>query len=816
MIKLTNINKYFNKGKSNEIHVINNTSLKFPDKGLVAITGPSGCGKTTLLNVVGGLDSFSSGEINFDGQVIKKYKPLDWDVLRNHYVGYIFQNYNLITDKTVYENIEIALNMAGLNNKKEIEERINYVLEAVGMYNFRKRNVKALSGGQQQRVAIARAIAKSPKVVLADEPTGNLDANNTFEIMSIIKKISQTCLVILVSHERSLVEFYADRIIEVADGKVIKDYESSGNKSMEHLDDRNIYLKDLNYDDSAKENNIIRYYEKEKDDSLDFQVIEVKDTIYVKTNTKSNKKIKYITDDSEVRLIDDHYKAKQSHEALDYKFDMSQYEDIKEPKNKKSFIRFTDSLMQGFRKVTRKRKFIGKLLLLVYFVISALIVYQLATFASLTKLEDKDFLNVARNMVSVESEQKLTSTDLQSIINGVDGVEWSPYSSSAYARITYQDFYQGNIDRSLNVYPVKASWIDPEQILYGNLPTNGNEVAIDEWVANDLLEDKWFSDLGVTDIEDLIGSYIYTQNPYSYKFEIVGITNTASPVVVVEDDAIFSFANENIGEYMAYGSAKDKITITEGRGIQNDNEILVSESFGTNNLGDTLMIKDVTYTIVGTYQIIPDEFESLQVYFQEVVVANAVIERELIANIDEGYYYSSSTAYFHSDDIAKAITDIEALNDKYEAVDSYEAQKSNQLLIQQEQISARVSSVIITLGGIMVYIFFMMRSSMLARIKEIGIYRSIGATKRDIYKIFFGEIFWFTTLGSLSGYLLMSLLVNRVQNAIGDLVQFFYFPIHYFVGGIVGIYLINIIFGLLPIFSLLRKTPSEINAKYDI
>ncbi|NLZ61456.1 MAG: ABC transporter ATP-binding protein, partial [Acholeplasmataceae bacterium] len=213
MIKISKINKYFNKGKQNEIHVINNTSITFPETGLVALTGPSGCGKTTLLNVIGGLDKFHSGEIDFDGNIINKYDPLKWDIIRNKYVGYIFQNYYLLPDKTVYENIETSLNIAGLYDKEKIEERINYVLESVGMYNYRRRNVQALSGGQQQRVAIARAIAKNPMVILADEPTGNLDANNTFEIMSIIKKISETCLVILVSHEKKLVDFYADRVI---------------------------------------------------------------------------------------------------------------------------------------------------------------------------------------------------------------------------------------------------------------------------------------------------------------------------------------------------------------------------------------------------------------------------------------------------------------------------------------------------------------------------------------------------------------------------------------------------------------------------
>ena len=472
MIKLTNLKKYFNKGKSNQINVIDNTSLTFPEVGLVAITGPSGCGKTTLLNVMGGLDSFDSGVISFDDRTIKKYKPLEWDILRNQYIGYIFQNYNLIDDKTVYENIETALNMAGLYDKQEIEERINYVLEAVGMYNYRRRNVKALSGGQQQRVAIARAIAKNPKVVLADEPTGNLDANNTFEIMSIIKKISQTCLVILVSHERTLVDFYADRVIEISDGRVIKDYENSGQKSLEHMDERNIYLKDLNLDDSLKDNNIVRYYENEPDKSLGFTIIEVKDSIYIKANTDTKKKVKFVTSDTEIRLIDDHYKAKQSHEALDYSFDMHQYGDIEHPKSKKSFIRFRDSFISGFRKVTGKRKFIGKLFLLVYFVISALIVYQLATFASLTRVEDKDFLQTAKNLIAVKSTESIMPSDINLLLNNVDGLEWAPYRNYTRMTIEYYDFYQGDVNTGFYAYPIKESWSNSDDLIYCRMPEN--------------------------------------------------------------------------------------------------------------------------------------------------------------------------------------------------------------------------------------------------------------------------------------------------------------------------------------------------------
>ena len=189
MIKIEKLNKYYNRKKSNEIHVINDLSLELPSKGLVVLLGPSGSGKTTLLNVLGGLDKVQSGTIVFGDKEIKGYKSKTWDEIRNKEVGYIFQNYNLLTNLTVYDNIALTLRMVGVVDKDEIDKRIDYILENIGMINYRKRRAYQLSGGQQQRVAIARALAKNPKVIIADEPTGNLDSKNTIEIMNIIKKI---------------------------------------------------------------------------------------------------------------------------------------------------------------------------------------------------------------------------------------------------------------------------------------------------------------------------------------------------------------------------------------------------------------------------------------------------------------------------------------------------------------------------------------------------------------------------------------------------------------------------------------------------
>ena len=265
MIKLNKVNKYYNKKKSNEIHVINNVTLTLPEKGLVCFYGPSGCGKTTLLNAIGGLDSVESGTITFNDVVIEKYNAKKWDEIRSEKVGYIFQNYGLIEDISVGKNLELVLTMLGVDIT-ESASRIEYALKAVGMEKYKKRKAKQLSGGQQQRVAIARALVKSPDVVIADEPTGNLDEKNTTQIMNIIKKISEECLVVLVTHERRLAEFYGDRIIEILDGKIVNDRDNKTGNLTELIanQDRNIYLKEYNKEEIRYRDVNINYFFQEK------------------------------------------------------------------------------------------------------------------------------------------------------------------------------------------------------------------------------------------------------------------------------------------------------------------------------------------------------------------------------------------------------------------------------------------------------------------------------------------------------------------------------------------------------------------------
>lgn len=221
MIKITDIVKDYKAGDS-VVHALKGVSLTFRENEFVSILGPSGCGKTTLLNVLGGLDRYTSGEIEINGKSTKLFRDKDWDAYRNHYIGFIFQSYNLIPHLSVLENVEIALTIAGLD-KKTKRARAVEALNRVGLGDQLNKRPNQLSGGQMQRVAIARAIVNNPKIILADEPTGALDSKTSKQIMELLKEIAGDHLIIMVTHNSDLAKKYSSRIIKLLDGEIKSD-----------------------------------------------------------------------------------------------------------------------------------------------------------------------------------------------------------------------------------------------------------------------------------------------------------------------------------------------------------------------------------------------------------------------------------------------------------------------------------------------------------------------------------------------------------------------------------------------------------------
>ncbi len=221
MLKLTDIKKTYTVGE-NTVKALNGVTVEFRKSEFVAILGQSGCGKTTLLNIIGGLDRYDSGELIINGKTTSSFVDSDWDMYRNHSIGFVFQSYNLIPHQTVLSNVELALTLSGVS-KAERRKRAKEVLEKVGLGDQLYKKPNQMSGGQMQRVAIARALINDPDILLADEPTGALDSETSVQIMDILKEISHDKLIIMVTHNPELAEEYSNRVIRLLDGKVVSD-----------------------------------------------------------------------------------------------------------------------------------------------------------------------------------------------------------------------------------------------------------------------------------------------------------------------------------------------------------------------------------------------------------------------------------------------------------------------------------------------------------------------------------------------------------------------------------------------------------------
>ena len=663
MIRIEKLNKYYNRHKKNQIHVINDTSLELPDKGLVALLGPSGCGKTTLLNAIGGLDKVNNGKIFIDDKKITTFNTYKKDKLRNLKIGYIFQDYKLIDNKSVYDNVAMVLRMIGIKDKSEVKKRVEYILERVGIYRYRYRPCGMLSGGERQRVGIARALVKNPDIILADEPTGNLDSKNTIEIMNIIKSISKDKLVILVTHEVELAKFYATRIIEVVDGKVEKDYQNKNKDNLDYRIDNKFYLKDFKYHEENKDNNInIDMYSDTKE-KLNLVIIFKNGNLYIKN--KDNDKVEVIDSSSNIELINDNYKQldKSVYEKYSFDFDKIINNNIK-LKYSSIFNIFT-IFSNGFKKVL-DYSFVKKLLLIGFFLSSLFVTYSVSNLLGVATVNDKDFIKTNKNYLMLES--KKVSVNDYNKYSEMDGINYVlPGDSNASFNIDTKGYYQTeNVGLTIGGSIASTNMISKDNLIYGRMPENEYEIVIDKMTYKRAENIKM---VGLYDIERMLDTKVYLGN-HILEYTIVGITDLESPSIYVDNsqfiniidnsssDSMFAYGNEksNGGSVYDYQLYKDKISITKGRTPDNDYEVIVNENlkdnFKLDKYIDDLKVNGEKLKVVGYYTSSDD----INSYF----VNTNTNKYELINNSQNLVIYTS--------DKAKTIKDFKELDKKVMAV----------------------------------------------------------------------------------------------------------------------------------------------------
>ncbi len=827
MIELNTVNKYFNRHKRNQIHAIDNTSIKLEDTGLVALLGPSGCGKTTMLNAIGGLDRISGGSIYINGQKISSRFQGKVDRIRNLNVGYIFQDYKLVDNLTVYDNISIALKMIGIRDKKEINKRIEYILEKVGLEKYKRRPAGMLSGGERQRVGIARALAKDPDIILADEPTGNLDSKNSLEVMKIIKAISKDRLVVLVTHEQDLAKFYASRIIEIQDGKVIKDYENDDVSELDYQIDNNFYLKDFEDKRDFKDDKTKIHIYADKKDDLSLDIVVKNGNIYIRSN-HSNDKVEVVDENSSIEFVNDSYKQIKKNDIEKYEFNFKEVIDTSKKKRYSSLFNPISLIINGFQKIISS-PFIKKAMYSGFALSGFFIVYALSSVSAAYNIKDIDFVDINRHYVSVATDAK--NIKVQRKLEGLEGVKYViPGSSKINVDIDLSEFYQTNgRTASIAVSLTDLETVNKDSVIFGRYPENDKEVLLDRMIIDKILNPNitdansyYFGSLNIRSVEDIVGRKLNFNSEFLFDFEIVGIVDDNSPSIYVNNKyfqnilslnssrveegggyfgfAEVSYSNDENSVY-DYELIKDRINLKEGRFPQNEYETIVhidnKEIYKLNKDID-VKVGDKKLKVVGYY--------TSKYPYKYFLVNNKTIE---ISNINKLNNFS-----IYTDELDKVVNEVKELG--YTNVkDSYSNSRAVYVANQKESMNRALTVSVIIILISFIEIFLMIRSSFLSRIKEVGIYRAIGAKKIDIYKMFLGEIIAITTMFAVPGILVGFYVFDRLSH-IKFISSMFYVNSFVIIAAFVLVYALNLIVGLLPVFNVIRKRPAEILARNDL
>ncbi len=633
MLSVKNLVKTYKSKKAETVYALNGVSIDFEEKGFVFLLGKSGSGKSTLLNTIGGLDKFDSGEIIIKGRSSKTFSQSDFDSYRNTFIGFIFQEYNVLENFTVAKNLGLALELQG---KKASKEEVNKLLSQVDMLDYAKRKPNELSGGQKQRVAIARALIKNPEIIMADEPTGALDSATGKQVMDTLKELSKTKLVIVVSHDREFAELYGDRIIELKDGKIISDVTKKEivpeetKSGIKIIDDNIVYIKKGQEISPSEMNELKNFIEKNSKNA---------DT-FISFDAKANQKLKE--------------GAKINDEGNKEKFMETQKEDIEvkkyNPKSLKlirSHLSFRDSFKMGASSLKTK---VGKLfftILLSFFaftvfgVVDALSqwnransVYQAMQMTNQTTMVMRKEKKITQNGYSYNNKVNVTEADIEYFKDNFPDYVVKGGVSSSYGGITKIKIVSDSSnpdstkDLSDTTNPFKTAGfggfvtLTQDELtklglsMYkGNLPANDDEIAISKFNADNIISAtaKWDTPITYDNIIDTTITFYSRGSNTNYK--IVGIVDDGtdfSQYSNVTDEALNSdyqksYQYQNMVQYsfasLGYVTQEVFNGLTET--TSGDYLYYKSSRGGYSSLDKSSYITDVTLnsysSVIGTY-----------------------------------------------------------------------------------------------------------------------------------------------------------------------------------------------------------------------
>lgn len=788
MIRLEKINKYFFKKKKNQIHVIDDTSLELPEKGLVTILGPSGSGKTTLLNVIGGLDKFDSGTLTIDDLKLTKSNYNKIESIRNTDIGYIFQDYKLLDDMSVFDNVALSLKMCGVKNKDEIASRVNDILNLLGIYRYRNRKAAMLSGGERQRVSIARAIVKDPRIVICDEPTGNLDSKKTFEIMNILRAISKTRLVLLVSHESDIAKFYSDQIIEIKDGKITANYKNEASGELNYEIANKIYLKDIKNHYGIKEKGIKLDVYSDEDDDIKIKLVLRNNNIYIETNNASNSEL--INENSAFELLDEHYKGIDKKSIDEESFNIEEI-----PNKKRTHIYSMWSMLKvGWHNLFQTNR-VKKVTIACAALSAALVLYAVGMYCGVRENHKEDYLLIDEAYLSFRLKEGKENYNLyKSLKERDDVVDVQLEYMTAFLSLPLDVYYQALKMDEANISSTYSSknLLKDEDIIYGKLSNDPNDVIMDLNLYSGATGLKNQARIaGILKYQDLLGKKIKLNEK---DYTIAGFVDKKNNTLYLNNSEIEYVTYRDY--YLSARLYTPDVEIIEGRAPQGDNEVLISDNLMLKQpLGSEYDYMGYKFTVVGYYDA--DYIDNF------MTTSDAILKLRITSNTQLIVAPKDREAFMNEFKDKYDVTVIADEEFKY-----YDGERRSSML---SSTFAAVIFIIITL----VFIVLLMRASFLSRIKEVGILRAVGVSKWDIIRMFTGETIILLAIGGSIGTVVMYYILSMLSN-----VDYFDFRVSVnplvAVCSLIVLMLFYLIVVLLPVDAVLRKSPAEILSRKDI
>ena len=812
MIQINHLHKYYNKGKDNEIHVINDTTLSLPETGFVCILGESGSGKTTLLNTMGGLDDYASGIFTVEEETLKSYSQEKMDRLRTEHFAYVFQNYYLLMEHTVDYNIRLVLDMYDMTEEQK-SARIDYVLEAVDMLKYKKRLVSQLSGGQQQRVAIARALAKTPKVIFADEPTGNLDEANTMRVMKILKKVSQNCLVVMVTHETRLADVFADRVIRVENGIVVSDSYSNTNGRYEYQDDTAIYLQEYEKQCYEVEGIQLETYTSSENTGefpICIRIIEENGRYYIQAYAEDAPVI-LLQPNGKKQVIDGKKPVITTDEEDNFVFALDSLPCKQMPKlSWKEILRVA---MSNLKMLGKRQAF----LISCFLAMAVLLVLTVSDILTLNAIDIRSIVGTDSRHISIETKKNggyalneynayfneffnayLETTDLEHI--------QYLYDTDLYFK--YEGFEQiQDIKAMMTGYSLASiEEVSEKDLILGRMPQRPNEIVVDTWVIEAFLSKEPSIAQLLPTVEDFLGKKI-TIDRKDWTLEIVGICDKNNPNLYMDECTQLSITMR-ITDTMGSVSMIKNVFPEEYQNLNlKMDEVLVSESYLEHIKaigGDGEIIRLVgtySYRVVGTY---PDEFG------MDCVISKEAYDQILRYLIKESKRFTAI-----AEDKEKVLDYFSNLSDETKerlqvfVTDHYAEQLAEYEEARAIKVDARLIITITIFAVSLLLLYFSMKSNAIKKMEDIMVYRLLGIQKSSILLIFAMESILLTLYTSVPAVILTSGVLKFVASIPSLQLNLVYSWSAAF-GLIVFLFIINAVTGVLPILRLVRKPPAQL------